>query len=57
LQNVNESSQPPPQTAAARLKRISDLRPRLAIALGSGFHHVLTGLRAEKPVAMRSLLD
>jgi hypothetical protein len=32
---------PNPQTAAARLKKISPLRPTLAIVLGSGFHHVL----------------
>jgi purine nucleoside phosphorylase len=49
--------QPTPQTAAARLKKLSRLRPQLAIVLGSGFHHVLTELRAEKPVAMRPLLD
>jgi hypothetical protein len=30
---------PNPQTAAARLKKISPLRPTLAIVLGSGFHH------------------
>ena len=30
-----------PKTAAARLKKISSLRPTLAIVLGSGFHHVL----------------
>ena len=34
-----------PQTAAARLKKISPLRPTLAIVLGSGFHHVLAELR------------
>ena len=39
-----------PQAAAARLKKISPLRPTLAIVLGSGFHHVLTGLRVEKKV-------
>jgi purine-nucleoside phosphorylase len=39
-----------PQTAAARLKKISRLRPTLAIVLGSGFHHVLTGLRVEKKI-------
>ena len=38
------------QTAAARLKKISPLRPKLAIVLGSGFHHVLTELRVEKKV-------
>jgi purine-nucleoside phosphorylase len=37
-----------PQTAAARLKKISPLRPTLAIVLGSGFHHALTELRGEK---------
>jgi len=37
-----------PQTAAARLKKISRLRPTLAIVLGSGFHHILTRLRVEK---------
>ena len=36
-----------PQTAAARLKRISPLRPTLAIVLGSGFHHALTELRGK----------
>jgi hypothetical protein len=30
-----------PQTAAAYLKKISPLRPTLAIVLGSGFHHAL----------------
>jgi hypothetical protein len=28
-----------PQTAAARRKKISRLRPTLAIVLGSGFNH------------------
>jgi hypothetical protein len=32
---------PSPQTAAARLKKFSPLRPTLAIVLGSGFHHAL----------------
>ena len=40
-----------PQTAAARLKKISHLRPTLAIVLGSGFHHVLTELRVEKKIS------
>jgi hypothetical protein len=30
-----------PKTAAVRLKKISSLRPTLAIVLGSGFHHAL----------------
>lgn len=40
-----------PQTAAASLKKISRLRPTLAIVLGSGFHHVLTELRVDKKVS------
>ncbi len=39
---------PSPQTAAARLKKVSHLRPKLALVLGSGFHHVLTALRVDK---------
>ncbi|HZF00643.1 MAG TPA: purine-nucleoside phosphorylase [Methylomirabilota bacterium] len=39
---------PNPKTAAAHLKKISPLRPTLAIVLGSGFHHGLTELRGEK---------
>ncbi|HXS69197.1 MAG TPA: purine-nucleoside phosphorylase [Candidatus Polarisedimenticolia bacterium] len=38
------------QTAAGRLKKVSSLRPTLAIVLGSGFHHVLTELRVEKKI-------
>ena len=40
-----------PQAATARLKKVSPLRPTLAIVLGSGFHHVLTELRADKQIA------
>jgi purine-nucleoside phosphorylase len=40
-----------PQTAAARLKNFSPLRPTLAIVLGSGFHHVLTELRVAKKIS------
>ena len=38
------------KTAAARLKKVSPLRPTLAIVLGSGFHHVLTELRVDKKI-------
>jgi purine-nucleoside phosphorylase len=38
-------------TATATLKRVSRLRPALAIVLGSGFHHVLTELRVDKKIA------
>jgi purine-nucleoside phosphorylase len=40
-----------PQIAAARLKKLSQLRPTLAIVLGSGFHHVLTELRVERKIS------
>ncbi|MDR3460511.1 MAG: purine-nucleoside phosphorylase [Verrucomicrobiae bacterium] len=38
------------QTAAARLKTVSKLRPTLAIVLGSGFHHVLAELKVVKQI-------
>jgi purine-nucleoside phosphorylase len=41
---------PSSQTAAARLKKISRLRPTLAVVLGSGFHHVLAELRVVKKI-------
>jgi purine-nucleoside phosphorylase len=40
-----------PQTAAARLKKFSPLRPALAIVLGSGFHHTLAELRVAKKIS------
>ena len=50
---MNKSSrrQPSPQIAAARLKGTYQLRPTLAIVLGSGFHHVLTELRVDKRIS------
>jgi len=47
--------QPDPRTAAARLKKLSPLRPALAIVLGSGFHHVLSELQEEAEVPYRRL--
>jgi purine-nucleoside phosphorylase len=44
-------NQPNPQTAAARLKKLSPLCPTLAIVLGSGFHHALTELRVAKKIS------
>lgn len=41
---------PNPQNAAARLKKLSRLRPTLAFVLGSGFHHMLTDLQVEKKI-------
>ena len=40
-----------PQVAAGQLKKVSPLRPTLAIVLGSGFHHVLSELRVDKKVS------
>lgn len=39
-----------PATVAARLKKLSPLRPTLAIVLGSGFHHMLTALKVERKI-------
>ena len=39
-----------PQTAAARLKKISRLRPTLAVVLGSGFHQALPEFHLEDKV-------
>src|ERR1043166_2204734 len=41
---------PQPEIAAARLKRLSRLRPTLAIVLGSGFQHTLRELKVEKKI-------
>jgi purine-nucleoside phosphorylase len=47
--------QPGPGVAAARLKKLSRLRPTLAMVLGSGFHHVLSELRVEAKVSYADL--
>jgi purine-nucleoside phosphorylase len=43
-------NQPPAASAAARLLRLSKLRPSLALVLGSGFHHVLAEFQADARV-------
>ncbi len=43
--------QPEPQAAAARLKKLSGLRPTLALVLGSGFHHVLSELQVDAEIS------
>jgi purine-nucleoside phosphorylase len=48
---VKVSTNATPQTAAARLKKVSKLRPTLAIVLGSGFHHALTELREDAKIS------
>lgn len=40
-----------PQAAAVWLQKFSSLRPRLAIVLGSGFHHALAELRVAKKIS------
>ena len=47
--------QPDPRTAAARLKRLSKLRPTLALVLGSGFHHVLSELGVDAQISYDKL--
>jgi purine-nucleoside phosphorylase len=47
--------EPSPQTAAARLRKLSRLRPTLAIVLGSGFNHVLSELRVEADISYARL--
>jgi len=41
--------------AAARLHRLSRLRPTLALVLGSGFHHVLKELDVDAKISYRAL--
>jgi purine-nucleoside phosphorylase len=48
-------SAPNPRFAAAKLKRLSRLRPTLAIVLGSGFQRVLSELKVDKKVSYESL--
>ena len=48
---VNTLASANPETAAARLKKVSPLRPALAIVLGSGFHHALTELRVDEQIS------
>ncbi|HOX59620.1 MAG TPA: purine-nucleoside phosphorylase [Candidatus Paceibacterota bacterium] len=47
--------QPDPRTPAVRLKRLSRLRPTLALVLGSGFHHVLSELQVDAEVSYARL--
>lgn len=49
-QTNNMNRDATPQVAAASLKKLSRLRPRLAIVLGSGFHQVIAGLHVDKQV-------
>lgn len=44
-----------PEAAARKLNQLSRLRPRLAIVLGSGFHHVLNEFEAEVKISYFSL--
>jgi purine-nucleoside phosphorylase len=44
-----------PKAAAARLKKLSKLRPTLGMVLGSGFHHVLKELDMDAEVSYAKL--
>jgi purine-nucleoside phosphorylase len=46
---------PQPAAAAANLKRLSRLRPALAMVLGSGFHHVLSELQVDAKISYHDL--
>ena len=46
---------PNPNIAAALLGKISPRRPKLAIVLGSGFHHVLAVLRVDKKISFAKI--
>jgi len=46
---------PNPQTAAARLRKLSRLRPTLAIVLGSGFHGVADALEVDSEISCTKL--
>jgi purine-nucleoside phosphorylase len=44
-----------PQIAAARIRKLSSLRPKLALVLGSGFHHALSAMEVAARVSYRKL--
>jgi purine-nucleoside phosphorylase len=44
-----------PERAAARLKKLSPLRPRLAIVLGTGFEFALSELKVAKKIAYSAI--
>ncbi len=52
---IPESESHNPEVAAARLQRLSRLRPQLGIVLGSGFHHVLKEMDVERKVPYAKL--
>ena len=47
--------QSPAARAAVRLKKLSRLRPTLAIVLGSGFHHALSGVKVDAEISYGKL--
>jgi len=53
--SANQVKPPAPAAAAARLKKLTPLRPALAIVLGSGFHHALAELRVAGKIAYAKL--
>ena len=55
IKAVKVSPTASPQSAAARLKKLSSLRPTLAIVLGSGFQHALTELRVDRKISFAKI--
>ena len=53
--NSKESPKDIGWPAANRVKKLSQLRPALAIVLGSGFHHVLSELEVDAQIGYRQL--
>jgi purine-nucleoside phosphorylase len=52
----NEKARNSPITkAAAKLRKLSRLKPSLAIVLGSGFHHVLSEVQVDEKIAYAGL--
>src|SRR5690348_15368584 len=46
---------PDPRSVANQLHRLSELRPSLAMILGSGFHHVVKEMQTDAEVPVRKL--
>lgn len=44
-----------PAIAAAKIRKLSRLRPTLAIVLGSGFHHALSALKVDAKIPYKKL--
>src|SRR5205085_39456 len=52
---VKAMKEPNPAATASKLKKLSRLRPTLAMVLGSGFHHTLGELAVDAEIAYNKL--